>query len=183
MPSRRSPLVPLLLAALVSALLVAACGGDDDAGGGGGSGATSAGTAAATSSPAATASIRDTSTKPVLDPLPTGPPPRTLDETDIVRGTGRQAKQGDTVVMQYVGWGYANGKQFDASWDRGEPFTFTLGAGDVIKGWDKGIVGMRVGGRRKLVIPPDLGYGEAGAGPDIGPGETLIFIVDLQAIK
>ena len=85
--------------------------------------------------------------------------------------------------MQYVGHGWSTRKQFDASWDRGEPFSFRLGAGMVIGGWDQGVAGMKVGGRRKLTIPPELGYGQRGAGRDIKPGETLVFVVDLLAVR
>lgn len=118
------------------------------------------------------------SEKPKIE-KPTGPPPRELKQDDIVEGDGAMAKAGSTVTVQYVGVLYDTGEQFDASWDRGEPFTFELGAGKVIPGWDKGVEGMRVGGRRRLVIPPDLAYGDRGAGGAIGPGETLVFVVDL----
>ena len=97
---------------------------------------------------------------------------------DIVTGKGPAAKPGDTLTMQYVGTAWSNGQQFDASWDAGQPFPFQLGAQMVIPGWDEGMVGMKKGGRRLLVIPPDLGYGPSGSGP-IGPNETLVFVVDL----
>ena len=113
--------------------------------------------------------------------MPSGPPPKELKTRDIVKGKGRAVKGGDAVTMQYVGVLYKNGKQFDASWDAGRPFPFTLGAGEVIPGWDEGIEGMRVGGRRELIIPPGLAYGEQGSPPDIGPNETLVFVVDLIA--
>jgi peptidylprolyl isomerase len=101
-----------------------------------------------------------------------------------VKGKGKAAKAGDTVSVQYVGNSWSTGTQFDASWDRGsEPFTFPLGAGQVIPGWDQGIVGMKKGGRRLLVIPPDLAYGDQSPSPDIGPNETLVFVVDLQKIS
>jgi peptidylprolyl isomerase len=100
---------------------------------------------------------------------------------DIVTGKGKPAKAGDTLTMQYVGVSWSTGEQFDASWDHGQPFPFKLGAGMVIPGWDKGMVGMRKGGRRLLVIPPEMGYGPTGQGP-IGPNETLIFAVDLVDI-
>jgi peptidylprolyl isomerase len=124
----------------------------------------------------------DLSKKPSV-PKPTGNPPAQLQTQDIVKGTGPAAKAGDTVQMQYVGVAWSNGKQFDASWDRGQPFTFQLGSGNVIQGWDRGIVGMRQGGRRLLVIPPNLGYGAAGAGGTIKPNETLVFVVDLEKIQ
>lgn len=115
--------------------------------------------------------------------VPGGAPPKQLQERDLVEGTGAEAKSGDEVTVQYVGVGYDSGEEFDASWDRGEPFAFPLGAGAVIKGWDQGVAGMKVGGRRELTIPPNLAYGPAGAPPSIGPNETLIFVVDLLAVK
>jgi FKBP-type peptidyl-prolyl cis-trans isomerase len=123
----------------------------------------------------------DLKTKPVIT-VPKTPAPTTLQVSDIVVGDGDLACSGENVEMQYVGVTYANGKQFDASWDRGDPFAFQLGGGQVIGGWDQGIVGMKVGGRRQLVIPPDLGYGDQGAGPDIPPGATLVFVVDLVKV-
>jgi peptidylprolyl isomerase len=112
---------------------------------------------------------------------PAGSPPATLVTKDLVTGTGPAAASGDKVTLQYVGVSFSNGEQFDASWDTGQPITFTLGAGEVIPGWDQGIVGMQAGGRRVLVIPPDLGYGATGQGP-ILPNETLVFVVDLKKI-
>ena len=106
-------------------------------------------------------------------------PPTELVANDLEEGTGPAAKAGDEVSVQYVGVNYKSGKEFDASWDRGEPFTFALGSGMVIPGWEKGIEGMKVGGRRELIIPPELGYGAAGSPPAIPPNETLIFVVDL----
>ena len=87
------------------------------------------------------------------------------------------------MTMEYVGVSYSNGEEFDSSWERHEPFAFQLGSGQVIPGWDQGIPGMKVGGRRELIIPPDLAYGESGSPPDIGPNETLIFIVDLKDVQ
>lgn len=109
-------------------------------------------------------------------------PPAALEVTDEVEGTGPQAQPGRPVTVHYVGVAYSTGEQFDASWDRGEAFTFPLGAGRVIRGWDEGVAGMRVGGRRTLRIPPHLGYGERGAGGVIKPGESLIFVVDLLEV-
>ena len=123
----------------------------------------------------------DTTTKPVLQDS-CGKAPDELEVTDIVVGEGDVAEVGDTVSMQYVGVLHDDGTEFDASWDRGEPFEFQLGGGMVIAGWDEGIVGMREGGRRQLVIPPDLGYGEQGAGGVIPPGATLVFVVDLVEV-
>jgi peptidylprolyl isomerase len=115
--------------------------------------------------------------KPEVD-FPDGPPPADLQITDIWEGDGKVASAGDRVRVHYVGVAYSTGEEFDASWDRGEPLEFPLGAGRVISGWDQGVQGMKVGGRRQLVIPPHLAYGDRGVGP-IKPGETLIFICDL----
>ena len=120
--------------------------------------------------------------KPEID-FPGGQPPGELELTDITDGTGEEASAGQTAVVHYVGVAFSTGEEFDASWNRGEPFSFRLGAGNVIAGWDRGVQGMKVGGRRKLVIPPDLGYGERGAGGAIAPGETLIFVVDLLDLR
>jgi peptidylprolyl isomerase len=98
---------------------------------------------------------------------------------EIVTGTGAEAKTGSAVAVNYVGALYKTGKVFDASWKRNEPFTFTLGKGQVIPGWEQGVVGMKVGGRRELIIPAALGYGVKGSPPSIPPNETLVFIVDL----
>jgi peptidylprolyl isomerase len=121
-------------------------------------------------------------TKPAVS-VPSGDPPKTLEKKDLRVGTGAEAKTGQKVSVQYVGVHFSTGKQFDASWDRGQPFPFTLGAGDVIKGWDQGVPGMKVGGRRQLVIPPDLAYGPNGYPPVIGPNETLVFVIDLVSVK
>jgi peptidylprolyl isomerase len=116
--------------------------------------------------------------KPEVD-FPDGEPPAELQITDIWEGDGPAAKAGDTVQVHYVGVTYSTGEEFDASWNRGDPLEFRLGVGQVIAGWDQGVQGMRVGGRRQLVIPPDLAYGDRGAGRTIAPGETLIFVCDL----
>jgi peptidylprolyl isomerase len=113
-------------------------------------------------------------------PAPAGKPPSKLVERDLVRGKGAPAKPGETVVVQYVGVAWSTGKEFDSSWSRNQAFSFPLGAGQVIRGWDQGVVGMRPGGRRLLVIPPSLGYGAQGAGAAIKPNETLVFVVDLE---
>lgn len=119
--------------------------------------------------------------KPEVDP-PEGPAPDYLDIQDLVVGDGAEATKGATVGVHYVGVAFSTGEQFDASWDRGVPFSFPLGGGRVIKGWDMGVVGMKVGGRRRLVIPAHLGYGSRGAGGAIKPGETLVFVVDLLTV-
>ena len=121
-------------------------------------------------------------TKPEVT-VPDGAAPKKLVKNDIEVGTGAPAKAGSEVTVQYVGVGFDSEEEFDSSWSRSEPFTFNLGAGEVIPGWDQGIEGMKVGGRRELVIPPDLAYGPAGSPPVIGPNETLIFVVDLEAVK
>jgi len=173
------PRVCRLLAVLaLAAALLAGCGDDDS----GGAAADPQDPGTETSPANAEAQLEDTSTKPVIE-KPTGAPPRKLVKEDIVKGKGRAAKPGDRVTVHYVGVSFSTGEEFDASWDRGQPFAFVLGAGDVIRGWDKGIVGMRKGGRRKLTIPPELAYGAQGSPPDIAPNETLVFIVDLLAIE
>ena len=114
--------------------------------------------------------------------IPAGAPPRTLQSEDITVGDGAEARPGSRVSVHYVGVAWSTKRQFDASYDRGRPFTFPLGAHRVIQGWDEGVAGMRVGGRRRLTIPPEMGYGERGAGDDIKPGETLVFVVDLISV-
>lgn len=116
--------------------------------------------------------------KPEID-FPGGEPPTELQVTDIWPGDGPVANAGDTVSVHYVGVAFSTGEEFDSSWNRDDPLQFRLGVGQVIAGWDQGVEGMRVGGRRQLVIPPDLAYGDRGAGRSIAPGETLIFVCDL----
>ena len=120
--------------------------------------------------------------KPEVD-FPGGEPPAELQSTDITVGDGAAATPGSTAVVHYVGVAFSTGEEFDASWNRGAPFAFPLGEGRVIAGWDQGVAGMKVGGRRQLVIPPHLGYGDRGAGSAIAPGETLIFVVDLLDVR
>ena len=187
MPSLRHLLLALLAA---MSLALAACGDDDDNGGDSASTGTESTEAAAPtetateeeSAPAADSKIStDLKEKPAIA-QPSGEPPTKLEKEDVVKGKGATAKAGDNVTVQYVGVNFSNGAEFDASWNRGEPFEFTLGAGQVIPGWDEGVAGMKVGGRRKLVIPPDMGYGEAGSPPTIPPNETLVFVVDLEKV-
>lgn len=121
-------------------------------------------------------------TKPEVT-VPEGQPSYQLELDDIEPGDGPEAAAGNLVEVHYVGVSWSNGKQFDASWDRGDTFKFKLGAGQVIEGWDKGVAGMKVGGRRKITIPPMMGYGKRGAGGVIGPDETLIFVVDLVGVR
>jgi peptidylprolyl isomerase len=148
--------------AVVIAVVLIGRGGDDDGG--------------------SSSDLTDTSVKPVIE-VPDEPPPTELVSEDIVEGDGPAAAPGDKLTMQYVGVDYETGEQFDASWDTGEPFEFELGAGGVIPGWDQGIEGMKVGGRRQLTIPPDLAYGPQGSPPAIGPNATLVFVVDLLDVK
>ena len=119
--------------------------------------------------------------KPEID-FPEGSPPSDLEITDLTVGEGDEATSGKNVSVHYVGVAFSTGEEFDASYNRGDAFSFPLGGGRVIKGWDQGVAGMKVGGRRKLVIPPHLGYGDRGAGAAIKPGETLIFVVDLLSV-
>lgn len=121
-------------------------------------------------------------TKPDVE-FPSEPPTGELQIRDLVEGEGAEATSGQQAVVHYVGVAYSTGEEFDASYNRGAPFTFPLGGGMVIKGWDQGVQGMKVGGRRELIIPPHLGYGDRGAGNVIKPGETLIFVVDLIDLR
>ena len=120
--------------------------------------------------------------KPHVYIAPDGTPPAELEVEDLVVGDGPEAAPGQDVDVHYVGVAWSTRKQFDASWDRGQTFRFGLGRGQVIKGWDEGVAGMRVGGRRRITIPPHLGYGSAGAGGVIKGGETLVFVVDLLGV-
>jgi peptidylprolyl isomerase len=171
--------LPLLLACLYLATFAAGCGDNEQE--------AAAPEETATATPESTGEPTDFSTisddldkKPEI-PKPTGEPPAELQKLDIVKGKGKVAEPGDTVSVQYVGNSWSTGTQFDASWDRGgEPFSFPLGGGQVIPGWDQGVAGMKVGGRRVLVIPPDLAYGAQSPSPDIAPNETLVFVVDLE---
>jgi len=175
-------IVKILSVAIASVLLIS-CGNDD-----GESGTTNSSTDAPTPieivptpTPAGDVDNADLTIKPLVT-IPPSPPPTELIIEDLVVGSGSPVDVGDFLIMDYVGVSYSTGLQFDASWDRGSPFPFDLGAGRVIQGWDQGIVGMAVGGRRSLTIPPDLAYGENGSGSgSIGPNETLVFVVDLLA--
>jgi peptidylprolyl isomerase len=166
----------LLTISVCAALLLAACGDDDSD-----STSETTETAAAATEAQAAADV-DTSTKPTVE-VPDEEPSGTLVVEDIVVGDGAEAKAGDLVTVQYVGVDYESGEEFDASWDRGEPFQFQLGGGQVIPGWDIGVEGMKVGGRRELIIPPDQAYGPAGSPPSIGPNATLVFVIDLLNVK
>lgn len=161
---------------LCLALAVAGCGDDD-------SPTADATTDATTQAEAAAQSGAEASkrTKPEVT-VPQGSAPKELVEKDLIEGSGATAKTGDEVTVQYVGVGFDSGKEFDASWDR-EPFSFSLGAGEVIPGWDQGIEGMKVGGQRELTIPANLAYGSAGFPPAIAPNEALVFVVDLLKVN
>ena len=175
----------LTLMAVVCLAGLAACGGDDDSAASPPKTATAqpdTGTATEPSPAEVEQELKDTSKKPVM-PKPTGSPPRKLVVEDIVKGKGPPAKRGDTVVVNYVGQNFSNGKEFDASWDRGQPFPVTIGKTQVIEGWTRGLVGIRKGGRRRLTIPPELGYGPNGYPPAIPPNETLIFVVDAVSVR
>ena len=172
-----------ILSVATAGILLLGCGND-----GGESAATDSSTEIPTSieivptpTPAGDVDNADLSVKPLVT-IPPSPPPTELLIEDLVVGSGSPVGVGDFLIMDYVGVSYSTGLQFDASWDRGSPFPFELGAGRVIQGWDQGIVGMSVGGRRSLTIPPELAYGENGSGSgSIGPNETLVFVVDLIA--
>jgi len=168
----------LILIAVVAVLGAAACGDDDDSSSGS---ELKENTEQSTETVPPEEALEDTSTKPVI-PKPTGSPPRKLVKEDIVKGKGPGAKPGDTVTVNYVGMNFSNGVEFDSSWDSGAPFPVQLGTGSVIAGWDKGLVGVKKDGRRKLVIPPEMGYGAEGYPPDIPPNETLVFVIDVVSI-
>jgi peptidylprolyl isomerase len=175
---------PFLLAALLCALALAlaACGGDSKSSDNSAAAAGPTPTADETVAALAASISKDLKAKPQLA-IPAGGTPDKLTVKDIVVGTGKKAKPGDTVQMQYVGSLWSTGSEFEATWDSGQPFSFPLGQSQVIKGWDQGIKGMRIGGRRLLVIPPALGYGAQGSPPKIPADETLAFVVDLTQIK
>jgi peptidylprolyl isomerase len=124
-----------------------------------------------------------TNEKPHVEVPADTPPSYELELEDLAVGEGDEAVSGRVVEVHYVGVSWSTGEQFDASWDRGQTFKFKLGKGQVIAGWDQGVAGMRVGGRRRITIPPALGYGQRGAGGVIKPGETLVFVVDLVGVK
>jgi peptidylprolyl isomerase len=169
----------LLIVFACLALFAAGCGSDDSS--------TTSSSAGGESTAAEQAKAPEEApkkkTKPQVKPPKGAPPKSEVVKKDLEKGTGATAKAGDVVSVNYVGVNYKTGTEFDASWDRGEPFTFTLGAHEVISGWDEGIVGMKVGGRRELIIPPNHAYGASGAPPAIPPNETLVFVVDLEAIS
>jgi peptidylprolyl isomerase len=164
----------LALVCLLIAPALAACGGGSKSSSSSGDQAASTPASTPTPSAAATPAL----TKPKVK-VPSGKPPKRLIIRDLRVGTGLPVQSGQTVRVQYVGVNYANGKQFDASWNDNGPVDFPIGVGQVIPGWDKGLLGMRPGGRRELIIPPALGYGPQGRPPVIKPNETLVFVIDL----
>lgn len=172
----------LLIACL--ALAVAGCGGSDDdsSSSSEATASTEATTTESGPAPEESGSGDGKKTKPEVT-VPSGPPPEKLETKEIEAGSGATAKAGDQVTVQYVGVGYDSEEEFDSSWSRNEPFSFNLGAGEVIRGWDQGVEGMKVGGRRELIIPASLAYGPSGSPPVIGPNETLIFVIDLLAVN
>ena len=181
-----SPRLLLLLVLIAPVLALAACGDDDEDGG---AQTTQTETAPAQTAPPETAppaaeggDPKDLEQKPKVE-IPEGDAPSKLVTEDIVKGKGKAAKKGDSVTVHYVGVLYDGGSEFDASWNRNEPFPFELGAGMVIPGWDEGVAGMKVGGRRKLIIPPDLAYGPTGQPPTIPGNATLVFVVDLLKVE
>jgi peptidylprolyl isomerase len=163
----------MLTIVLCAGLAIAGCGGGDDS--------KSSGESTGASAEASSSESGGEKTKPKVT-VPKGPPPKKLEVKEIEAGSGAEAKAGDEVTVQYVGVNYKDGKEFDSSWSHNKPFPLTLGAGLVIPGWEKGIEGMKVGGRRELIVPPKLAYGETGYPPAIGPNETLVFVIDLLEV-
>ncbi len=170
-----------ILVTLAAASLIAGCGSSSS------SSSIGVGQEDTAAEKLAKSSEAPTPTTPTSGPLatepkvtvPTGPPPSKLVTKEVITGTGAEAKAGNTVTVNYVGALYSNGTVFDASWKRKEPFSFALGQGQVIPGWEKGVPGMKVGGRRELIIPPAEAYGAKGSPPKIPPNETLVFMIDL----
>jgi peptidylprolyl isomerase len=177
--------LPALIIALCAALAiaVAGCGGSDSSTDSSSSTEASASTESSDTTTEKSSESKTTKekTKPTVT-VPKGISPNNFATKELEEGTGATAKSGDEVTVQYVGVGYDSEEEFDSSWGK-EPFTFPLGAGEVIKGWDQGVEGMKVGGRRELLIPGNLAYGPEGRPPSIGPNETLIFVIDLLAVN
>jgi peptidylprolyl isomerase len=155
------------LAVVIGAVLISRSGGDEKS--------------SSSFDPADIQVSTNLDSKPKFD-VPSSAPPSKLVSEDVVKGHGPAVKPGDTVTVQYVGVDYDTGKEFDSSWERPAPLKSNLGSGQVIPGWDKGVAGMKEGGRRLLVIPPSLAYGAAGKPPVIGPNATLVFVIDLESV-
>jgi peptidylprolyl isomerase len=179
-----------VLVALGAAILIAGCGsggsstitvGNENSADNSLVKASESSSSSSTSKTATTPTSGPLSKEPTVTP-PSGPAPSKLESKELIAGTGAEAKAGDTVTVNYVGVLYKGGKEFDASWKRHEPFSFTLGKGQVIKGWDQGVAGMKVGGRRELIIPSELAYGKAGSPPTIPANAPLVFVVDLLGV-
>lgn len=166
MPAMNRRVILIILACVT--LLLAACGSDSSSGSAG-------------SVPKANGSGASRHQPKVEDPK--GPPPKKLVKKELIEGSGRKAKAGDEVTLHYVGVNYKTGKQFSVSWGKGPPFVFKLGSGIVIPGLEEGVTGMKLGGRRELIIPPKLGYGSSGLPPAIPGNETIVFVVDLISLK
>lgn len=161
-----------VLSALAAGTTLAACGGDapsDDA-------------SEASSTDGAPTEVPDSRKAPTVE-VPEGNPPAELKIEDDIVGGGAEATKGSTLQVHYVGVSWSTGDEFDSSWSRGEPLEFQVGKGMVIEGWDEGLQGMKVGGRRRITIPPEMAYGSQGAGGVIGPDETLIFVCDLVSVE
>jgi peptidylprolyl isomerase len=173
---KRAGLIISLSAALVTLFAVAGCGDDQQ-----GASATDT-TAFSNQATTEDATAAAGGEKPEVQ-IPEGDPPTELVVEDLTVGDGAVAKAGDQVTVNYVGVDFESGEEFDASYDSGQPFPFKLGGGEVIPGWDQGVEGMKVGGRRQLVIPPDLAYGPQGQPPSIGPDATLVFVIDLLDVQ
>jgi peptidylprolyl isomerase len=185
----------LLAAALLAGLAIAGCGsggsstitvGNENSADNSLIKETSSSSKTSETSTSKTASVKTPtsgplSTEPKVTP-PTGPAPAKLETKELIKGTGPEAKAGEKITVNYVGVLYKGGTEFNASWETKEPFSFTLGEGQVIKGWDQGIPGMKVGGRRELIIPAELAYGKAGSPPKIPANAPLVFVVDLLAV-
>ena len=171
---RSRVLIPVC--ALALAAVLAACGGSKAPG------VVQAPSAGATSTTVTTPKVPSAISKKPVVVVPTGPAPTHLVVKDLIPGTGALAGSGQTVTVNYVGVLYKTGKEFDSSWSRNQPFTTALASGSVISGWVKGIAGMRVGGRRELIIPPSLAYGKRGSPPTIPPNAALVFVVDLISV-
>lgn len=172
-------IVTIVSCAVLGASLLAGCGGSSAKA----PGVQLAPSAGPTGSTATTAKVPTALSKQPKVPVPKGPPPAHLVVTDLIKGTGQQLSAGETATFNYVGVLYTTGKVFDSSWQRNQPLTTQLSSGNVISGWVQGLSGMRVGGRRELIVPPAMAYGKAGKPPTIPPNSTLVFVVDLLSIS